>query len=169
MARGVTNQLAESTSGRICRRPPNLVQRADRARQGRSNRLLTAWGPWRKITSMGDPKRLHAEWQDFKNKLGATMIKDAGLKFNGGLGPKLDTLEEKWGTDAGQKAANDIKVIVGKYKGVVNGAKPKKSEFREVSSKTPYHDQKTKALDILHKIEVVAGNHNVDKVKKAAK
>jgi hypothetical protein len=118
---------------------------------------------------MADPKRLHTEWQDFKNKMGATMIKDAGLKFDGGLGPKLETLENKWGTDAGQKAADDIKVIVGKYKKIVNDAKPKKSEFREVSSKTPYHDQKVKALDILHKIEVVAGNHQVDKAKKATK
>lgn len=54
-------------------------------------------------------KARRSAWGEINTDQPATMIKDAGLNLNAGLGPKLDTLDAKWGTKDGQKAADDIK------------------------------------------------------------
>lgn len=64
---------------------------------------------------MDQGKELHRRWKDFKDGVGAEMIKDAKLKFNKGLGPELEKLDAKWGTSDGQKAADKIKGIVTEY------------------------------------------------------
>ena len=126
---------------------------------------------------MGQAKQLHTEWQDFKNGKGATMIKDANLKLNSGLGPKLDTLDAKWGTADGQKAAADIKKIVVQYKNLINNAQPSaKSKkgpdgnTRDSSNKStnPYQDQKQLASAILNNIDKLASQHAVNTASKKA-
>jgi len=96
------------------------------------------------------------------------MIKDAELKLNAGLGPKLDTLGAKWGTKDGLKAAGDVKTIVGKYKTLINNAQPSaKSKkgpdgnTRDSSNKStnPYQDQKKEAGGILDEMTHFAGLH----------
>src|SRR5579884_4116896 len=103
---------------------------------------------------MAEPKKLHGEWQAFKTGMGAAMIKDAGLKFNGNLGPNLDALEDNWGKPAGQKAADEIKKIVPKYKALLNNAKPQKGAMSKIGAQgvdtsNAYAAQKKKGETIL--------------------
>lgn len=118
----------------------------------------------------GQAKKLHADWQNFKNGKGATMIKDSGLKLNAGLGPKLDALDAKWGSKDGQKAADDIKKIVGQYKALINNAQPsqksKKGPDGNVrdsanQSTNPYQDQKKLAGDLLTDMLNLANQHHI--------
>lgn len=115
-------------------------------------------------------KQLHKDWQAFKDGKGATMIKDANLKLNAGLGPKLDTLAVKWGTKDGQKAADEIKTVVSKYKNLINGAQPSaKSKkgpdgnTRDTANKStsPYQDQKAAAGTLLSEMLNLANQHKV--------
>ena len=112
---------------------------------------------------MAQGKDLHNEWQKFKNGLGAVMIKDAGVNFNGGLGPKLDTLDSKWGTAAGQKVADEIKTLVTRYKQMAKDAKPMKEVKALIKSTNPYEAQKKEAERILNNIKVFAEHHAVKK------
>jgi hypothetical protein len=117
---------------------------------------------------MGQAKKLHTDWQNFKNERGATMIKDANLKLNAGLGPKLETLDAKWGTKDGQKAADEVKKIVPKYQQMISSAKPSAKSKKGPDGNTrdssnvstnPYQDQKKAADALLKSILAVANQH----------
>lgn len=119
---------------------------------------------------MGQAKKLHTDWQTFKTGKGATMIKDAGLKLNAGLGPKLDTLDAKWGTKDGQKAADEVKKIVPKYKSLFSTATPSAKSKKGPDGNTrdssnvstnPYQDPKKAADDLLTSILNIANQHKV--------
>lgn len=98
------------------------------------------------------------------------MIKDANLKLNAGLGPKLETLDAKWGTKDGQKAADDIKKIVVQYKNLINNATPSEKSKKGPDgnrrddankSTSPYQDQKQLAATILTHIDSLAKQHAI--------
>ena len=98
------------------------------------------------------------------------MIKDAGLKLNAGLGPKLDTLDAKWGSKDGQKAADDVKTIVSKYKTLFANATPLAKSKKGPDGNTrdganvstsPYQDHKKAAGDLLNSILAVANQHKI--------
>ena len=122
------------------------------------------------IAPMAQAKKLHTDWQAFKAGKGQVMIKDAGLKLTAGLGPKLDTLDAKWGTKDGQKAADEVKTIVAKYKTLVAGATPSAKSKKGPDGNTrdganvstnPYQDQKKLATDLLSSMLALASSHKV--------
>jgi hypothetical protein len=77
----------------------------------------------------------------------------------------LDTLDAKWGTKDGQKAADDVKKIVQKYKTLFSTATPsaKSKKGRDGNTRdssnvstNPYQDPKKAADDLLTSILNIA-------------
>jgi hypothetical protein len=109
------------------------------------------------------PHPLHKEWTDFKTGIGAEMIKTLKLNFNQGLGPALENLEKNNGTAKGQKNADDLKVIVGKYRALLEKTKTMKVKLNNTEVTGAYGDQRDKAGKILTKIITLANAHKVTK------
>lgn len=63
-----------------------------------------------------DARTYHNRWKEFKAGAAAEMIKQTKISFTGGLGPAMETLSKKWGTNDGQKAADKVKKVVADYR-----------------------------------------------------
>lgn len=119
---------------------------------------------------MGDPKRLHDAWKTYKSGMAAEMIKQNKLNFNGGLGPALETLEKKWGTADGQKAAAKVKTVVATYRKYIQSANIANVGKGGTNGVTRTNDawkqQKATGDKLLRDMETVATNHKIDPSKK---
>lgn len=115
---------------------------------------------------MGEPKKLHDKWKNFKDGAGAEMIKQRNLKFSADLGPTLDTLDAKWGTSDGQKAADKLKTIVKQYTQILDNVKPLKTDDgmqdKRPAVKGPELQVKT-GKEILTSINNLAASHKLAK------
>jgi hypothetical protein len=119
---------------------------------------------------MGDPKRLHDEWKKYKGGVAAEMIKQTKIKFDGGLGPALETLEKKWATPDGHKAAVKVKTVVGNYRKLLANVKAGKVGKDGTNGVTRNRDawkmQIDKAEVLFKQMDTVANNHKVDPSKR---
>jgi len=89
------------------------------------------------------------------------MIKTLKLSFNQGLGPALENLEKNKGTAKGQKNADELKVIVGKYRTILEKTKTMKVKLNNTEVTGAYSGQRDAAGKILTKIHTLASAHKV--------